>query len=405
MTKKIYKYTLIAYALLLFSSCKKPYAPPAITSGPSHLVVEGSINTGADSTIIRLTHTIPLSTPSDTPPPAELSATVSVESDANATYPLSEIGDGYYATAGLNLNAANKYRLKIITAGNKVYESDFVPVRNSQDIDSVSYKALNTGVQINVSTHDPSNSSRYYKYAYDETWIIHSDYHSYSMVSKTTDVYGNIIDTIIYRDELHQIFTCWAGQKSSTIVLGSTDKLAKDVLSNLPILFIDSHSEKLGARYSILVKQQALTKEAFEYYQQLSKNTEKLGGMFDPQPSLLAGNIHNTADPAEQVIGFVTAGTTAQKRIFIDANKLPAESQYIPQHPFDQCKLDTFLFFNPATKQNDVESNIYHGNAIPVLPVGPPGHPPAGYSASGGICVDCTLRGTNVRPSFWTDQQ
>jgi hypothetical protein len=62
------------------------------------------------------------------------------------------------------------------------------------------------------------------------------------------------------------------------------------------------------------------------------------------------------------------------------------------------------LFFNPVTKQNEVDLNIYKGDAIPVLPFGLPGQPPKGYSASGGICVDCTLRGTNVRPAFWTDQ-
>lgn len=387
--------------MLVFNSCKKPYSPPAITSGSSHLVVEGLINTGSDSTIIHLTRTIPISSPSNTEPPAELSAIVSIESDANATYPLNEIGNGYYASAGLNLSAANKYRLKIVTANSKVYQSDFVPVKNSQDIDSVSYQALNTGVQVNVSTHDASNNSRYYKYNYEETWIIHADYHSYTMVSKT----DGGLDTIIYRDLAHDIFTCWAGNKSSTIVLGSTDKLTKDVLANSPVIFIDSHSEKLGARYSILVKQQTLTKEGFEYYQQLSKNTEKLGGVFDPQPSSLTGNIHNTTDPGEQVIGFITAGTIAQKRLYIDANKLPAGSQYVANHPFADCKLDTFLFYNPKTMQDDVYANIYRGNAIPVLPVGPPGHPPVGYSASGGICVDCTLRGTNVRPSFWTDQQ
>jgi len=387
--------------MLVFNSCKKPYSPPAITSGPSHLVVEGLINTGPDSTIIHLTRTIPISAPSNTEPPAELSAIVSIESDANATYPLNEIGNGYYASAGLNLSAANKYRLKIVTANSKVYQSDFVPVKNSQDIDSVSYQALNTGVQVNVSTHDASNNSRYYKYNYEETWIIHADYHSYTMVSKT----DGGLDTIIYRDLAHDIFTCWAGNKSSTIVLGSTDKLTKDVLANSPVIFIDSHSEKLGARYSILVKQQTLTKEGFEYYQQLSKNTEKLGGVFDPQPSSLTGNIHNTTDPAEQVIGFITAGAITQKRLYIDANRLPAGSQYVANHPFGDCKLDTFLFYNPKTMQDDVYANIYRGNAIPVLPVGPPGHPPVGYSASGGICVDCTLRGTNVRPSFWTDQQ
>ncbi len=311
MNKRIYKYTLIVQALLLFGSCKKPYAPSTITSGSSLLVVEGPINTGADSTIIHLTHTIPLSAPAGTTLPPELKAIVTVESDANATYALTETGNGYYVSGGLNLNANNKYRLKIVTSENKTYESDFVTVKNSPPIDSVSFRALNTGVQINVSTHDPSNNSRYYRYQYEETWIIHAYYESTLMVSKTQDESGKMVDTIIARDAAHQIYTCWSSGKSSDIVLGSTDKLTRDVLANAPVTFIDSHSEKVSSRYSILVKQQALTKEGFEYYQQLSKNTEKIGGVFDPQPSSLTGNIHNIANPSEQVIGYITAGPIA----------------------------------------------------------------------------------------------
>ena len=178
MSKRICKYTLIAHALLLFSSCKKPYAPPVVASGPSVLVVEGTINTGADSTIIHLTHTIPVSSPAGTQSPPELNATVTVESDANATYMLSEMGNGYYASAGLNLSPANKYKLKIVTTGNKIYESDFVPVKNSPPIDSLSYQIQTKGLQLNVSTHDPSNNTRYYRWEYNETWIIHSKYAS-----------------------------------------------------------------------------------------------------------------------------------------------------------------------------------------------------------------------------------
>ena len=389
---------------MLINACKKPYAPTVITTSSSLLVVEGMINTGADSTIIHLSHTISLSAPAGTIPPPELNATVAVESDANATYSLTDAGNGYYVSAGLNLSATNKYRLKITTSDNKIYESDFVPVKNSPPIDSVSFRAQNTGVQVNVSTHDPSNSTRYYRYDYQETWIIHSDYSSEVMVEKTTDIYGNTTDTIVLRDQAHKIYSCWTSDASSGIVLASTDKLSKDVLTNSPVTFIDSHSEKIGVSYSILLKQYALTKDAFEYYQQLSKNTEKLGGIFDPQPSSLTGNIHSTTNPAEQVIGYITAGSIAQKRFYINYSELPSNSQYITSKPFDNCKLDTFLFFNPVTKQNEVDLNIYKGDAIPVLPFGLPGQPPKGYSASGGICVDCTLRGTNVRPAFWTDQ-
>ena len=404
MIEKKYIVYLLVLILVDMLSCKKPYAPTIITSGTSHLVVEGMINTGADTTSIRLTRTIPLSAPSDSIAPVETGATVVIQSDANASYPLSETGNGYYMAAGLNLNPSNKYRLQIRTADNKIYQSDFVAAKNSPPVDSVSFTAQNTGVQVNVSTHDLSNGTRYYRYDYQETWIIHADYQSLLKVVKTTDIYGNTIDTIVLRDYAHEIYTCWTSDVSSDIILASTDKLSKDVLANSPVTFVDSHSEKLGTRYSILVRQYALTKDAFEYYQQLSKNTQKLGGIFDPQPSSLTGNIHSLTNPAEQVIGFITAGSVAQKRFYIDRSALPAGSQYITSLPFENCRLYSFLFSNPTNGKNDVDLNIYHGDAIPISPIGLPGQPPKGYFASGGICVDCTLRGTNVRPAFWTDQ-
>src|ERR1700743_2982930 len=103
----------IGYIVLLISTtmieCKKPYLPPVIASAPSYLVVEGAINTGLDSTIIHLSNTIALSSPDGTTPPPVLNATVVIQSDANANYPLTSSGNGYYTTTGLNLSASNKY--------------------------------------------------------------------------------------------------------------------------------------------------------------------------------------------------------------------------------------------------------------------------------------------------------
>ncbi len=381
------------------SACKKPYMPPATSGQKSYLVVEGAINTGTDSTIIHLTHTVPLTTPSAASAVPETNAAVAVESNANATYPLKETGNGYYVSPGLNLSASGQYRLRITTSANKTYVSDFVPVKNSRPIDSVSFQAQHTGVQLAVSTHDPSDTSRYYRYEFSETWIIHADYFSGLIVQRVPE------DMIVQRPVEDQIYTCWSSDQSSDIILGTTEKLTKDVLVNSPVTFIDSHSEKLGTRYSILVKQHALTKQAFQYYLQLSKNTEKLGSIFDPQPSTLTGNIHCITDPAEPVIGFITAGSTTQLRLYVNKSDLPAVEDYRVHPPYDQCFLDSTYYLDPKYHgANTVDSKIFHGNAIPIAPIGFPGHPPIGYTASAGICVDCTLRGSSTPPPFWTNQ-
>ena len=50
----------------------------------------------------------------------------------------------------------------------------------------------------------------------------------------------------------------------------------------------------------------------------MKKNTESLGTIFDAQPSEIKGNIYSASDPAEPVIGYISATTIEEKRIFIE---------------------------------------------------------------------------------------
>jgi hypothetical protein len=377
------------------SGCKKPYLPPVIASNQSYLVVEGTINTGSDSTIIHLSHSVPLSAPAGTIPPPELNASIVIQSDANNSYNLTETGNGNYAISGLNLSSSNKYRLQITTTDKKVYQSDFVPVKNSPAIDSVNYMVKSHGLNINVNTHDPSNNTRYYRWSYVETWIIHSSFNSYA------ELYKVPFDTILPRPIADQIYECWQSNNSSTVVLGSSANLKQDIISQTQVTFIASTSEKISDRYSILVKQYALTSDAFNYWQQLKKNTEQLGTIFDPQPSSLTGNIHCITNPSETVLGYISAGSISQVRIFIDTRDLPA---WLPTPTITGCKMDTLLFSGKGMN-NEVRDFLYNGNQDPIsFIILRPGGPVVGYSAGEPECVDCTLRGTNIQPSFWINR-
>src|SRR6202012_1062500 len=131
-------------------------------------------------------------------------------------------------------------------------------------------------------------------------------------------------DTVLGRDLTNDnINVCWRSDTSSTIVLGSSAKLAHNVIANNPIISITSTSEKIGFEYSILVRQYALTADAYNFYTNLKKNTEQLGSIFDAQPSEISGNIHSVSNPMEPVIGYISVGSTASRRIFIYNKSLP----------------------------------------------------------------------------------
>jgi hypothetical protein len=354
--------------------CKKPYDPPAITGSGSYLVVEGLINSGNDSTIIKLSRTVNVSSQTTTNPLT--GAIISVESDQNAVYPLSETALGRYGAAGLNLDVSRRYRLRIKTIDDQQYLSDFVPVNITPVIDSIGSDIVSvpdTGLQIYVNTHNTNSSTRYYRWEYSETWRFHSMYFS---------MYISNGSGIVLRQPDQWRFYCFASDSSSNIILASSAKLQDNVIYQNRITVIPSTSEKIELEYSILVREYALTPDAYTFWTNLKKNTEDLGSIFDAEPSQISGNIHSTANPNEPVIGYISAGTVQSKRIFINRNNLP--DLWKPTYPY-YCEIDedgsqgpSFLYPQP----NDF---------VPMSPTT--------YTST--ICADCTLRGTQTVPPFW----
>ena len=394
MIKRICIVLLIGAALVVGIHCKKPYIPPASSTNSNYLVVEGVVNAGSDTTSIRLSRTVKLT--DTTTVKAEPGAIVTIESNNHAVYTLSETGNGVYTIAALNIqNSTDKWAVKIVTSDGKVYESDFVPVKNSPPIDNFGYQVKSNGVQLYSNAHDNTNNTRYYRYDYTETWIIHPKYGSQMKVVRTP-----VDTTVVYRDPDDERETCWITDISTSISLNSTEKLTQDVVSNNPVVFLASTSEKIEDRYRILLKQYALTKEAFEYWTNLKKNTEQLGSIFDALPSEIPGNIHCITTPSEPVIGYISVGSVSQMVTYVDTRNLPIS--WIPSTPYNDCELDSALFFNPKTKKNDVKDIIYNGSAFVVGPIYATGNPnPIGYTYSSQYCSDCTVRGTNKQPSFW----
>ncbi|HWD90132.1 MAG TPA: DUF4249 domain-containing protein [Mucilaginibacter sp.] len=387
------KRILITLILLVLAwwGCKQAYSPQPITTTSNYLVVEGAINTGADSTIIRLSRTVLLSSKVSAVP--ELGANVTIISEGGASYPCIETGNGYYKAAGLNVASGN-FGLKINTTNGKVYQSDMVPTKSSPPIDSVYYHIQNNGIQIYADTHDPANNSKYYRWNFYETYEFHSAANSLTYVAHSPH------DTILARPVSDQIFVCWHSDTSTSVLLNSSAKLTKDIITGNQITFIPSTSEKIESRYSILVTQYVLTADAYNYFQQLKKNTEQLGSIFDAQPTQLRGNVHSVSDPAEPVIGYITAGNQAQIRIYIDNRTLPA---WLPIDPYSSCIVDTALFCAGRGCDNQVAEEIYAGYQIPLYAIGRPGSPPIGYVAGSPACIDCTLRGSNTPPAFWQE--
>jgi hypothetical protein len=374
-------------SLIIAGSCKEKFIPNLQSPATGYLVVEGFINSGQEPTTITLTRTTKLYDSADII--YEHNATVNILGENNETFPLFEIGNGKYVSSTLNLNDNEKYRLQIKTSDNKEYLSDFTAVKHTPDIDSITYVRNNDGLKIYVNTHDASNNTKYYKWDYEETWEFHSAY--LSSLTYIRDPFTNKIIFVDYKDPVTRlpdtsIYKCWHSSNATSIIIGSSEKLTADVI-HLPLLSIEPASEKLSVLYSINVKQYALSNDAYLFFEKIKKNTEQLGSIFDAQPSELQGNIHCTTDPSEIVVGYVDVSEQKDKRIFISNAELPGWNY--------QTGCQTTIIFNQG------DSITKYGQGL--LPIKPHkvGIGIIDFFASGATCVDCTLIGTNIKPSFW----
>jgi hypothetical protein len=376
MIKRVYKYLLL---LFLVAGCKKSFEPIAITTDYKYLVVDGVINAAANSSTIivlsrtkRLTDSTYISFP-------ELNAQVTIEGEVGGIFVLRNNGNGDYISNPLSLNAGNKYRLRIKTFDGREYLSSFVPVNQTPAIDNISWQQPDD-ITVYVSTRDPQNNTRYYRWEFVETW-------EYNAELTTPWILKN--ERVIPKVAGEEYYTCWASARSSNILIGSSIKLTEDVISNEPIAVIAKGSEKGLIKYSILVKQYALTRPAYDYWQILQKNTQSLGSLFDPQPSQLRGNIQSVSNPGEPVIGFVSVCSVQEKRIFINKQQL---TNWLAPPPPDCSEKE--IAKNPL---GDFVFTFEDTTYAPYY-----------FISGGGVqiakkdCLDCRRKGgVSVKPVFW----
>jgi hypothetical protein len=381
--KRKYFYRIIllySMATVLLTNCKVPYNPKLKSTETNALVVEGFID-GAAPVSFKFTRSRMLTAGDTATPVNELNAQVSVEDNHQNVFPLNEAGNGIYnSTNTLNLNAAYQYRLHIITSNGEEYLSDLVPFKSSPPIDSIGWEFKNGGVQTLLNTHDPNNSTIYYRWSFSETWQFRTPFESYYVYDA-----GN--NTVIPRIE--QVFNCWQTVSSTNIYLASTTNLSSDVINQMPLAFIGQHDPKLSVLYSILVTQYALDVTGYNYWLAMENNTQNVGSIFDPQPNETSGNIHCLTNPSELVVGYVSAGNSSSKRIFINHSSMPQDWNL----PSDCLEI---------TIPNMPDSLKYYFGSLydPILLITLTSGAKV-YSAALSPCVDCTLKGTNIKPSFW----
>jgi Domain of unknown function (DUF4249) len=395
MWTRIIQYGKLIAFLSLACMCRKPYDVPAFKTSLSILSIDGMINTGAAKrSVFLVSRSVNLS--DSLPYKAELNARVQIKDISGNTFQLTDSAfNGVYVSDPLTLDANSRFQLSVISSDGKKYLSDFVSPKTAPAIDSI-YWQLNDDavlgtqvINVYLDAHDPSNNNAYYRWDYEETWLNRSRYESKWKV---------IGDSIYPLSPENELYNCWKYNSSSDILLGSTINLSSSVVSRKQIARFLKNDSKMDVEYSTQVRQYPLDEAAYKYWLTISQNAQNPGSFFDFQPNQLAGNIHCVSNPNDPVIGYVSASTIAEKRIFIRNSQLPGwQSNFAGNCPLDSFPTNPLntLRYNFA----DTSLTIYeflHGSIIPLFP--------GTIILTKKPCVDCRFQGGSVsKPDYWMD--
>lgn len=358
--------------------CKEPFRPDLKFTKTEFLVVEGYID-AVKPTQILLSKTRLLTFADTASKIIVTKAVVIIEGDDNSSYLLNEVTPGnYLSNIILPLKPTGKYRVRIHTSEGGEYISSFVPYVTTPAIDSINYVHMpDQSVQINVNTHSNSTKPGYYRWQYDDTW-------EFDVYYRSELVYNRITQRVDQRQEMVQ--KCWRNSYQTNINIANTERLSSNIVSNQPLRNIAYRGQELSIMYSINVTQYALDEEAYNFWDAMKKNTEKVGSIFDPQPNLIKGNFKSVKDPTEPVVGYVSVGNSVTKRAFF-----PNAIVGPRWNPIQDCPLVEIPNMTDSIK-------FYFGSGMYVPVVTGDNNT---YMGAVPECADCTLRGNNKKPSFW----
>jgi len=385
--------------LLLAAGCTEQYALQT-TSFEDALVVEATITNELKKQQIRITRTYKLE---ENGPQPESRAVVYITDESGKQYDFEE-NDGIYLSADAFAAETGKlYQLHISTQNGKSYTSStetLTTVNNMQDVKaSVKTVKGDRGVSINAMSFDPANSSKYYRYEFEETYkVIAPKWDDERAVLGAFDPGTGFSGvSVIPRTIQNQV--CYSTKKSEDIIQTSTNDLSEDRV-DFPVRFISTQNYIISYRYSILVWQYVQNLAAYTFYKTLKNLSGSESILSSNQPGFFYGNLKSEDDPNERIVGFFEVSSVSSKRIYFNYEDLfPGEP--LPPY-FTECDVREFKYcFNQnvdpeckgAALVSVVGSNSlvhYDSNISYFFMVPPP-------------CGDCTSFSSNIKPAFWID--
>ncbi|MEO9967438.1 MAG: DUF4249 domain-containing protein [Reichenbachiella sp.] len=308
---KNYLYYLI---LIFLHGCVEPY-DFEVTETIEVLIVDGTLTDEQKTHQVKLSLSGALDADSNQP---VTGASVWIIQGAGTQIDLLEVEGGVYETSPTYQGVVGQsYTLFVRLKDGSEYSSTTERMPVPVPIDSVYGRYMVTpsteddqilaGIQIFVDSHDETSDFSSFRFEYEEDYEIRVPYPSvfdWDPITETS--FPRAID----------VSTCYGHQESIELAIATTSGQSENRLSEFPVRLVGVDEAQLNSRYSIIIKQHAISSSTYQYYKNLKENNESSGSFFDKQKGTIPGNITKTSESGTAVLGYFEVSGVSTKTTF-----------------------------------------------------------------------------------------
>ena len=270
------------------------------------------------------------------------------------------------------------------------YHSNLTKPVYTPPIDSISWSQPREygDVSIQISTHNDAEKTSYFTWKYTEDWEIR--------VSYQVEVIYNEAKREFVQYEYAPRYYCWRKNEGHDILIGSTETFTENRLINHKLYNRDSSTDRFSVLYSTSILQRGLSKAGYEYYLDLQKSNEEMGGLFSSQPSGIEGNITCVNDPSKKIIGFIEVNNNVEEeQLYINSRDI------LRKPPSLDCP--TLGPDSVAGIMERLEIGMYDLLNLGYHPIlSNMERPSDSWEWTYTTCLNCvTIGGTKNKPDFW----
>lgn len=233
--------------------------------------------------------------------------TVTPEGEGPVLFP--EQSPGFYrpAPGALTGTVGQTYRLRLELADGRVFESTpqtmQTPVPIERAYTELRTDSVATGrtvvaiprITLLAEADDPEGEANFYR------WVWRGQFEAL--------VCSNGFCTDV-------IETCYFDRTGRSLIELAEDRLVDGGTLTDQLVATFTYPEDafpFVRAYALEVEQQVLTPEAFTFWQQVRDTRDRTGGLFDPPPDVILGNVRNVADERDYALGTFTVTASTRK--------------------------------------------------------------------------------------------